>query len=115
MFLATLVLLFAGAPLAFLVLYGLGYGATFVLLQRLVAEYFGQRDYARILGTITMIEIFGGVLGGRVTGYLADRSGGDYGSAFHVMIGVTAIAFLCMAALNVMSARRKEPLQVSAP
>ena len=115
MFLATLVLLLAGAPFAFLVLYGLGYGATFVLLQRLVAEYFGQRDYARILGTITMIEIFGGVMGGRVTGYLADRSGGDYGSAFHVMIGVTAIAFLCMAALNVMSARRKEPLQVSAP
>ena len=114
MFLATLVLLFAGAPLAFLVLYGLGYGATFVLLQRLVAEYFGQRDYARILGTITMIEIFGGVLGGRITGYLADRSGGDYGSAFNVMIGVTAIAFMCMAALNVISTRRKDLLQVNA-
>ena len=114
MFLATLVLLFAGAPFAFLVLYGLGYGATFVLLQRLVAEYFGQRDYARILGTITMIEIFGGVLGGRITGYLADRSGGDYGSAFNVMIGVTAIAFMCMAALNVISTRRKDLLQVNA-
>jgi len=114
MFLATLVLLFAGAPFAFLVLYGLGYGATFVLLQRLVAEYFGQRDYARILGTITMIEIFGGVMGGRITGYLADRSGGDYGSAFNVMIGVTAIAFMCMAALNVISTRRKDLLQVNA-
>jgi MFS family permease len=100
MFASTLVLLVAGAPFAFLIIYGLGYGATFVLLQRLVAEYFGNRDYARILGTITMIEIFGGVIGGRITGYLADRAGGDYSTAFYVMIGVTAAAFICMLALN---------------
>jgi len=100
MFASTLVLLFAGDPLGFLLIYGLGYGATFVLLQRLVAEYFGNRDYARILGTITMIEIFGGVVGGRITGYLADRSGGDYSTAFYVMIAVTAAAFICMLILN---------------
>ena len=99
MFVSTLILFFVGAPFAFLLVYGLGYGATFVLLQRLVANYFGNRDYARILGTITMIEIFGGVIGGRITGYLADRSGGDYSSAFYVMIGVTAAAFVCMVIL----------------
>ena len=100
MFASTLLLLIAGAPFAFLVLYGLGYGATFVLLQRLVAEYFGNRDYGRILGTITMIEIFGGVIGGRITGYLADRASGDYGAAFYVMIAVTAAAYACMLVLN---------------
>jgi nitrate/nitrite transporter NarK len=105
MFASTFVLLLAGAPFGFLLLYGLGYGATFVMLQRLVAEYFGSRDYARILGTITMIEIFGGVIGGRVTGYLADRSGGDYSTAFYVMIAVTAAAFLCMLALNLSRSR----------
>ena len=107
MFVSTLVLLFAGAPFVFLLLYGLGYGATFVLLQRLVAEYFGRRDYARILGTITLIEILGGVIGGRITGYLADRAGGDYSTAFYVMIFVTAAAFLCMLILNTGGDDRK--------
>jgi MFS family permease len=96
MFASTLLLLLAGAPLLFLILYGLGYGATFVLLQRLVAEYFGRRDYGRILGAITMIEIFGGVIGGRVTGYLADRNGGDYSVAFYLMIAVTGAVVVCM-------------------
>jgi MFS family permease len=111
MFASTLVLLLAPAPFAFLVIYGLGYGATFVLLQRLVAQYFGNRDYARILGTITMIEIFGGVIGGRMTGYLADSAGGDYSSAFYLMIIVTAAAFACMLALNIL---KKEPLSNAA-
>ena len=101
MFASTLALLVAGAPFLFLLIYGLGYGATFVLLQRLVADYFGRRDYGRILGLITMIEIFGGVIGGSVTGRLADQSGGDYSTAFHVMILVTAGAFICMVILNV--------------
>ena len=109
MFVSTLILLIAGTPFVFLVLYGLGYGATFVLLQRLVAEYFGNRDYARILGTITMIEIIGGVVGGRVTGYLADRAGGDYSTAFYVMIGVTAAAFVCMLLLNIPKVVNQSP------
>jgi MFS family permease len=107
MFASTMVLLWAGAPFAFLLIYGLGYGATFVLLQRLTAEYFGDRDYARILGTITMIEILGGVIGGRITGYLADLAGGDYSTAFYVMIVVTACAFLCMLTLNVWKSTEK--------
>src|SRR5206468_7477549 len=109
MFASTIVLLAAGAPLVFLILYGLGYGATFVLLQRLAAEYFGRRDYGRILGTITMIEIFGGVIGGHITGILADRAGGDYTNAFHVMIGVTVAAFICVLLLNL---RRRSSLSV---
>jgi MFS transporter, OFA family, oxalate/formate antiporter len=100
MFVSTLVLLLAGIPLLFLILYGLGYGATFVLLQRLVSEYFGRRDYARILGAITLIEILGGVVGGRVTGYLADLNGGDYTIAFYVLIVVTAAIVGCMFILD---------------
>jgi MFS family permease len=105
MFASTLVLFFGAAPLAFLIIYGLGYGATFVLLQRLAAEYFGRRDYGRILGTITMIETLGGVVGGGITGYLADAAGGDYSTAFYVMIFVTAAIFICMFALERSSPR----------
>jgi MFS family permease len=100
MFVATLVLWLAGAPLLFLLLYGSGYGGSFVLLQRLVSDYFGRRDYARILGTITLIEILGGVAGGRITGYLADRNGGDYSTAFYLLILVTAVITVCMYTLG---------------
>jgi len=100
MFVSTLVLWLAGTPLLFLLLYGLGYGGSFVLLQRLVSDYFGRRDYARILGTITLIEILGGVIGGRVTGYLADRNGGDYSTAFYLLILVTAVVTVCVFALG---------------
>lgn len=103
MFASTIILLAAGSPLAFLIAFGLGYGGTFVLLQRLAAEYFGRRDYSRILGTITMIEIVGGVVGGHITAYLADRSGGDYSSAFYMMIFVTAAAFVCTMVLNILN------------
>lgn len=105
MFASTMFLLLAGAPFVFLILYGLGYGATFVLLQRLAAEYFGRRDYGRILGLITMIEIFGGAIGGYMTGYLADRSGGDYSTAFHLMVAVTFVAFVCMLGLDRVNVR----------
>jgi MFS family permease len=105
MFVSTLVLFLASAPLAFLIIYGLGYGATFVLLQRLAVDYFGRRDYGRILGMITMIETLGGVIGGGITGYLADAAGGDYTTAFYVMIFVTAAIFVCMLILERSSRR----------
>lgn len=107
MFLSTLVLLdlSAGNALAFLLPFGLGYGGTFVLLQRLAADYFGRREYGKILGTITLIEILGAAVGGRVTGLLADRAGGDYTTAFYGVIAATGAALACIAVLYVM--RRK--------
>ena len=104
MFASTLVLfdLSARTAMLFLLPFGLGYGGTFVLLQRLAADYFGRREYGKILGTIVMIEIIGAALGGRVTGYLADRAGGDYTIAFYGVAFAAAGAFACAVLLNVM-------------
>ncbi|MGB7070753.1 MAG: MFS transporter [Pyrinomonadaceae bacterium] len=104
MLIATLILfdLTAGNAFYFLLPFGLGYGGTFVLLQRLAADYFGMREYGKILGTITMIEIIGATIGGRITGYLADKAGGDYTEAFYGVVATTAAAFGCVLMLNLM-------------
>ena len=96
MFGSTLVLLdlTPASVFAFLLPFGFGYGGTFVLLQRIAADFFGNRDYPRILGALIVIETVGAAIGGLVTGRLADASGGDYTSAFYAVIGVSGLAFI---------------------
>jgi MFS family permease len=95
MFAASLVLLdlTASNALLFLLPFAVGYGGTFVLLQRLTVDTFGQRESAKILGALTMIEVIGAAIGGRITGYLADANGGDYTTAFYGVTIVCAAAF----------------------
>ena len=102
MFASTLLLLNlnSATALLFLVPFGLGYGGAFVLIQRLVADFFGERDYPTILGAITICETLGAVIGGMITGWLADRSGGDYTVGFYGVIVATGTALVLMLALN---------------
>jgi MFS family permease len=102
MFLATLILLGlnAGNAIFFIVLFGFGYGGSFALLQILVAEFFGRREYGKILGLIVMIEMIGAAVGGKVTGYFADADGGDYKRAFYGVMISTGFALLLSLILN---------------
>lgn len=111
MFAASLVLLGLTASNTFLFLlpFAVGYGGTFVLLQRLTVDTFGQRESAKILGALTMIEVVGAAIGGRVTGYLADANGGDYTMAFYAVTMVCAAAFLSTIVIYFL-AKRKSPL-----
>lgn len=110
MFLSTLLLLnlTAATALLFLIPFGFGYGGTFVLIQRLAADFFGPRDYPKILGAITIGDTLGAAVGGLVTGRLADAAGGDYTVAFYAVIGVTAAALLLVVLLNVMNVGRHQ-------
>ena len=103
MFASTFILLGLNTTTAFvfLVPFGLGYGGAFVLIQRLVADFFGDRDYPKILGAITIGDTLGAVVGGMITGWLADRSGGDYTVGFYGVIVATGIALVLMIVLNV--------------
>jgi MFS family permease len=105
MFLSTFLLLdLNGATaLLFLVPFGLGYGGAFVLIQRLVADMFGDRDYPKILGAITIGDTLGAVFGGIVTGWLADRAGGDYTTGFYGVIVAAGVACGLMSILNLMN------------
>ena len=108
MFASTLVLLnlTASTIFAFLIPFGFGYGGTFVLLQRIAADYFGNRDYPKILGVLIVIETAGASIGGLVTGRMADAAGGDYTKAFYAIIAVSGFAFLLTVVLEILSRRR---------
>jgi MFS family permease len=107
MFASTLVLasLSSSTIYFFLLPFGFGYGGTFVLLQRIAADFFGNRDYPRILGVLIVIETVGAAIGGLVTGRLADAAGGDYTSAFYAVIAVSGLAFVLTIVLAILSKR----------
>jgi len=113
MFASTFLLLDLNATAAFLFLipFGLGYGGAFVLIQRLVADLFGRRDYPKILGAITIGDTLGAVVGGMITGRLADTYGGDYTVGFYGVIVATGLALLLMATLNLL--RENKQLAIS--
>jgi MFS family permease len=104
MFISTLTFLYFDSNTVYLfaVLFGLNYGGTFVLLQLLVADYFGLKEYGKILGAVTVIETIGGALGTIITGRLADAYGGDFTVAFYGLIVVTGIALLMVLFLNLL-------------
>jgi len=79
------------------------------LLQRLAGDYFGLREYGKILGALTLIEIVGAAIGGKVTGFLADQNGGDYSTAFYGVIAASALALICTVLINYVVARPSAP------
>jgi MFS family permease len=102
-FIATLGCMCAGAWLipnasadgiwAALLLFGLGWGGLYTLLQLLAADYFGVRHLGKILGTITVLDTFGGGLGPFVTGVLYDQSG-SYAQPFTIIAVLVSVALV---------------------
>jgi hypothetical protein len=104
----------ASTALVFLLPFALGYGGTFVLLQRLAADFFGTREAGKVLGAITLIEVAGAAIGGRVTGYMADQSGGDYTCAFYGVTLASGLAFVSVIVLWIHSRAAGRGLVVTA-
>lgn len=105
MFAATLVLFYltASTALLFLLPFALGYGGTFVLLQRLAGDLFSRHEMGKILGFVTLIEVTGAAIGGWVTGRLADRAGGDYTYAFYGVSLAAGLAFAASIAIQILA------------
>jgi MFS family permease len=76
-----------------LLLFGLGWGGLYTLLQLLAADYFGVRHLGKILGTITVLDTFGGGLGPFVTGLLYDQSG-SYSRPFTIIAVLVTVALV---------------------
>jgi len=76
-----------------LFLFGLGWGGLYTLLQLLAADYFGVRHLGKILGTITVLDTFGGGMGPFVTGVLYDRFG-SYTVPFTMIAVLVTVALL---------------------
>ncbi|MBI4470047.1 MAG: MFS transporter [Acidobacteria bacterium] len=91
----------------FCVLFGLGFGGTYVTIQLMVAECFGIRALGRILGIVTLAETIGAAAGNILTGSLFDRTG-SYELSFRLIVA-------CALAALVMMAMLKPRVQVIAP
>ncbi len=73
-----------------IVLYGLGWGCNYVLLQYLLTHLFSGPSVGRIIGVIGMIEALGGSLGPVAVGFSYNHAG-SYGPAF---LSVSCALFL---------------------
>lgn len=76
-----------------LVLFGLGWGGLYTLLQLLAADYFGPQHLGKILGAITVLDTLGGGLGPPLIGAIRDSSG-SYDNAFVLVAGLVITALL---------------------
>lgn len=77
----------------FAVVFGLGFGGSFTMIQLTVVESFGQRDLGKILGVVTFIDAIGAGLGAALAGQLATATG-SYLAPFAM---VTLVALLAVA------------------
>lgn len=78
---------------AFAIVFGLGFGGSFTLIQLVAVESFGQLALGRILGVIIFIDTMGGALGTLLAGQIRTTSG-DYFLSFSVVTMVAMIAVL---------------------
>ncbi|MFW2405224.1 MAG: MFS transporter [Gammaproteobacteria bacterium] len=81
---------------AFTVLFGLGYGGSFTMIQLVAVESFGRRSLGKLLGIIIGIDSFGGMLGTILPGQMKTATG-SYLFPFTV---VSIVAFAAL--LNVL-------------
>lgn len=83
----------------FALLFGLGYGGSFTMIQLVCVESFGQRALGKLLGIIIGIDSAGGALGTILTGQLKTATG-SYLMPFGI---VSIVAFIAL--INVMLIR----------
>jgi len=79
--------------MAFTMVFGLGYGGSFTLIQLVCVESFGQRSLGKILGIVIGIDSIGGMLGTIVTGQLKTMTG-SYLLPFSIVAIVAAAGLL---------------------
>jgi len=95
------------ALLAFLVLFGIGYGGVTALRPALTREYFGRAHFGSIFGAVIGINAVGGIIGPPAAGWVFDVFA-DYHIAW------TALAVLMgAAALFILVARRCQSVELS--
>jgi MFS family permease len=84
----------------FFVLFGVGWGGIYTLLQLMTVEIFGLKATGKILGTITVLEALGGGLGPWITGVLYHETG-SYRSAFGLISGLVLLALIAASLIRI--------------
>jgi MFS family permease len=89
---------------AFVIIYGLGFGATVPLRPALIADYFGRANIGLILGVTMSIILFGSVLSPLIAGWFFDMTG-NYRGIFSIYA-----AILSFGAPAVLAAKRPKKI-----
>jgi MFS family permease len=76
---------------AFSVIFGLGFGGSFTLIQLVAVESFGQLALGRILGVVTFVDTMGGGAGTLLAGQIRTTTG-DYFVPFAMVTLVAVVA-----------------------
>jgi len=74
----------------FAVIYGVGYGGMFTMMQLVIAEFYAGKSYGRILGMLTMVDIGIGGLGIPAFG-LMQGAFGSYMPVLEIMMGLNVV------------------------
>ncbi len=82
-----------GRLVAFAVVFGLGFGGSFSLIQLVAVESFGQRALGKILGIVTFVDAIGATAGTLLTGQLRTSMGGYFGP-FAIVVVVAVVALV---------------------
>ena len=91
---------------AFAIVFGLGFGGCFTLIQLVTVETFGQAALGKILGIVILIEGMGGFLGTVATGQIRDATG-DYLMPFLIVVAVEIIGLLAVLMIRPVASRNK--------
>lgn len=92
------------------ILFGIGFGGTFTMIQLLIAEFYAGLHYGRILGILTMIDVTAGGLGIPVLALLRDQLG-SYQLVIEYLIVLTLLIITAVTLL--WSWKRREKLHFS--
>ncbi|MFC2008696.1 MFS transporter [Chloroflexota bacterium] len=88
------------ALLAFLVLFGIGYGGVTALRPALTREYYGRAHFGSIFGLVVGVNAIGGIIGPPAAGWIFDTFA-DYHIAW-----IPLAILLAAAALIILAARQ---------
>jgi sugar phosphate permease len=83
---------------SYAVIYGLGVGGAFAMIQLVIADCFAGHSYGKILGIFTFVDTMAGSLGALVLGSMRVAFG-SYVPALNLMIGMCVIAAGCVIVL----------------
>ncbi|MCY4210433.1 MAG: MFS transporter [Gammaproteobacteria bacterium] len=83
---------------AYAVVFGMGFGGTFSMIQQVLADYFAGASYGKILALMTAIDSLAGAAGIRYLGAVRDAQG-SYLSAFDLLIILCAVSAVLIVVL----------------
>jgi MFS transporter, OFA family, oxalate/formate antiporter len=77
----------------FAVIFGIGFGGTFTMIQVWVADIYAGKNFGSILGVVTMIDTIAGSAGMILLGSMRKASG-SFDGGFNLMLGLCAVALV---------------------